>query len=147
MGAELKQTELRSPPQKEDSTAKSFSWKEKTRFLVLWQKHQTIVAGVLLAMLIGMVGYFSIQSLSEGGLSDVDNVEARTYEFQVDINSATWGEIVVLPGVGEKLAQAIVAHREQNGPFESLDSLQDVSGIGAKKLAVLRPFFLPLENK
>ena len=51
----------------------------------------------------------------------------------VDINSATAEELAfVLNGVGAKKAAAIVAYREKNGPFQDVQELTKVSGIGAK---------------
>ena len=51
----------------------------------------------------------------------------------VDINSATAEELaLVLNGVGAKKAAAIVAYREKNGPFQDVQELTKVSGIGAK---------------
>jgi competence protein ComEA len=41
--------------------------------------------------------------------------------------------------VGPATAQAIIDHREQVGPFRSVDELLDVRGIGDAKLAELRP--------
>ncbi|MCB5161680.1 ComEA family DNA-binding protein [Marinomonas algarum] len=50
----------------------------------------------------------------------------------LDINSATAMEFAsVMSGVGMKKAQAIIAYREMNGPFDSLDQLTYVKGIGA----------------
>ena len=52
---------------------------------------------------------------------------------QVDINSASAAEIAAsLKGVGLKTAQAIVAYRDANGAFESLDALTMVKGVGGK---------------
>jgi competence protein ComEA len=48
-------------------------------------------------------------------------------------------ELDALPGVGPATAAAIVAHREANGPFASIDSLGDVRGIGPAKLEAIRP--------
>jgi competence protein ComEA len=49
----------------------------------------------------------------------------------VDINSASAAEIATaLNGVGLKKAEAIVAYREQHGPFRSADELINVKGIG-----------------
>lgn len=48
----------------------------------------------------------------------------------VYINSATLEELMTLPGVGPALAQRILDFREENGPFEDLDALDAVSGIG-----------------
>lgn len=57
----------------------------------------------------------------------------------VDINRASATELDELPGVGPTTAEAIIAHREQNGPFASVDDLIDVRGIGEAKLEQLRP--------
>jgi len=56
----------------------------------------------------------------------------------VHLNTATAEELEALPGVGEVLAMRIIARRESNGPFESVEDLLDVSGIGERKLAGLR---------
>jgi len=56
----------------------------------------------------------------------------------VDVNRATAEELQRLPGIGPATAAAIVAHREANGPFRSVDQLDDVRGIGPAKLEQLR---------
>lgn len=56
----------------------------------------------------------------------------------VDINTATVGQLDVLPGVGPATAAAIVAHRQRHGPFQTIDQLGDVRGIGPAKLDALR---------
>jgi competence protein ComEA len=56
----------------------------------------------------------------------------------VNLNTATTEELDTLPGVGPATAEAIIAHREANGPFTSVDQLLDVRGIGDAKLADLR---------
>jgi competence protein ComEA len=56
----------------------------------------------------------------------------------VDLNTASAADLEELPGVGPATAEAIVEHREQHGPFTSVDSLLDVRGIGDAKLAELR---------
>jgi competence protein ComEA len=48
----------------------------------------------------------------------------------VNINTATQEELETLPGIGPSRAQDIIAYREANGPFESVDDLENVSGIG-----------------
>ncbi len=54
----------------------------------------------------------------------------------VDINSADAATLAQeLTGVGDAKAQAIVAYREKNGPFKSVDDLAMVDGIGEKTLA------------
>ena len=54
---------------------------------------------------------------------------------QVNINSASAVDIAkVLKGVGLKTAEAIVAYRDANGTFKSLESIAMVKGIGSKTL-------------
>jgi competence protein ComEA len=56
-------------------------------------------------------------------------------EIQViDINKADIETLALLKGVGEKRARAIIAYRELNGEFKSLDELSHVKGIGQHTL-------------
>ena len=56
----------------------------------------------------------------------------------ININSATADQLDVLPGVGPATAAAIVFHRQQHGPFQDVEQLADVRGIGPAKLDALR---------
>lgn len=57
----------------------------------------------------------------------------------LNINVASAAELEELPGVGPVLAGRIVEWRETNGPFPSIEILDEVSGIGDALLAQLRP--------
>jgi competence ComEA-like helix-hairpin-helix protein len=48
---------------------------------------------------------------------------------RLDINTASLAQLERIPGVGFIIAQSIVAYREVNGPFTSLDQLQEIPGI------------------
>lgn len=53
----------------------------------------------------------------------------------VNLNSASAAELAAkLHGIGERKAEAIVAHREANGPFSTIEQLLDVKGIGQATL-------------
>jgi len=56
----------------------------------------------------------------------------------VRINSASAKDLEQLPGVGPVLAARIAAYRDENGPFEAVEDLLAVPGIGESKLAALR---------
>ena len=56
----------------------------------------------------------------------------------VDLNTATAEELDTLPGIGESLARRIIAYREANGPFGSIEEIMEVSGIGEAKFAELK---------
>ncbi|MDO5582265.1 MAG: helix-hairpin-helix domain-containing protein [Planctomycetia bacterium] len=60
----------------------------------------------------------------------------------MDLNKATWSEITLLPGIGEKLAEKIVEERNRLGGFASPEELTNVHGIGKKKLEKIRPFIV-----
>ncbi|MCP2338813.1 ComEA family DNA-binding protein [Actinomadura rupiterrae] len=57
----------------------------------------------------------------------------------LDLNSATADQLDQLPGVGPVLARRIIDYRTQHGPFHTTDQLQDVPGIGARRLTDLKP--------
>jgi len=50
----------------------------------------------------------------------------------VNLNTATVGQLAELKGVGPKVAEAIIKHREANGPFQKPEDLMNVKGIGQK---------------
>ncbi|MEO0085105.1 MAG: helix-hairpin-helix domain-containing protein [candidate division WOR-3 bacterium] len=57
----------------------------------------------------------------------------------VNLNTATIEELCTLPGIGPATAQRIVEFRNERGRFSAVDELEQVKGIGPKKLARLRP--------
>ena len=73
-----------------------------------------------------------------GDLASRDNQSVANTD-SLDLNTATLGELVDLPGIGEVLAERIVAHRDANGPFASVDDLLLVEGISPTDLEALRP--------
>ena len=56
----------------------------------------------------------------------------------LNVNTATADDLETLPGIGERKAAAIVEHRVANGPFERVDDLLEVSGIGEGILDSIR---------
>ena len=66
----------------------------------------------------------------QGAVGAVGAAEPGGGAGGVSLNSATAAQLQELDGVGEKTAAAIIAYREQNGGFSSLEQLQDVKGIG-----------------
>lgn len=56
----------------------------------------------------------------------------------ININRAEATTLEQLPGIGPAKAQAIVAYREENGPFKTVEDLLQVSGIGPKSIEKLR---------
>jgi len=53
---------------------------------------------------------------------------------KVNINSATVEQLQAVKGIGPKTAAAIVSYRDSHGSFKDVDDLENVKGIGTKKL-------------
>lgn len=58
----------------------------------------------------------------------------------VVLDTATYEQLLGIPGMTPRLARAILAHREANGPFRRLEDLDGVPGIGPKTVRRLKPY-------
>ena len=65
---------------------------------------------------------------------------AASQDARIDLNTAGRAALMTLPGIGEVKADAILAYREANGPFASVDDLLRVKGIGPAVLEKLRDY-------
>jgi len=65
---------------------------------------------------------------------------AKDFPKNVDINRADKELLMQLPGIGPKIADAILKYRKVNGKFKNVNDLIEVKGIGEKTLAKLKPF-------
>ena len=76
---------------------------------------------------------------TEGGSDDTPSTAASpgTAAGKVNINTADAATLDTLPGIGASTAAKIVADREANGPFKTVEDLKRVSGIGDKKFTQL----------
>lgn len=120
----------------------------ETRWPRLWLRRadQAVVAGIVAIALAALVGHWIYQGGLRQRMLEVDRVEPGTIEFIVDINSAPWPELTVVPGVGETLAKRIVERREQVGPYRDLDELREIRGIGPRVFERIKPYLIPLPD-
>ncbi len=65
-----------------------------------------------------------------------------TLGLALNLNTATLKDLDALPGIGPALAKRIVDYREKHGPFKKIDDLEQVSGIGLKKLEKIKPYLI-----
>lgn len=61
---------------------------------------------------------------------------------KVNINTADVKEIMKLPGIGKKKAEAIFAFRQKNGGFENVNDLKKIDGIGKKTFEKIKGYIL-----
>ncbi|MBA2873550.1 helix-hairpin-helix domain-containing protein [Thermaerobacillus caldiproteolyticus] len=66
------------------------------------------------------------------------NASASSETTKIDINTASLEEIQQLQGIGPTKAAAIIAYREEHGPFRKIEDLLKVTGIGEKSLEKMK---------
>ncbi|MBW1918143.1 MAG: helix-hairpin-helix domain-containing protein [Deltaproteobacteria bacterium] len=65
----------------------------------------------------------------------------------IDLNNANARDLEAIPGIGPVLAARIIQYRETNGPFNQIEELSKVNGIGPKNLEEIRPHLTILANQ
>ena len=75
---------------------------------------------------------FVVQNIDSASQTNAADIAALPDEEEkiVNINTADAQELDSLPGIGPKIAQEIIAYREQWGDFTSIDEIKEVKGIG-----------------
>ena len=112
------------------------------------QREQRALIGLAAALLIGML--VAVSDWYRPSHSEEFSVVPRAVappplervvakRGPLALNSATIAELIALPAIGPTIAERIVAFRRERGPFERLEQLTEVNGIGAKTLEKLRP--------
>lgn len=96
-----------------------------------------ICMGILLVVL--SVEWISV-AIERPEPLEIQRGETFRQQFRVEVNSATWVEWMQLEGIGISMAHRIVADRSLNGPFQTIDDLTRVPGIGDATLDQIRPW-------
>lgn len=85
----------------------------------------------------------------EASSQSVYEQEALSTEFtakntvsndKININTASAEELATLPGIGEKTAEAIITYRKEFGPFDNIEEITEVNGIGKTKYNNIKDF-------
>jgi len=106
-------------------------WKARDLQTLLWL---TVVLCLVLAAHLVRVGGMA------GDLREFDGGARQPLDYRIDLNEGAWIEYVMVPGIGEKTARAIVEWRDRHGSFDSIDQLDQVPGIGPVTRDKARPY-------
>lgn len=111
------------PPSKSSPTRK--------QLIVIFFLSTTLLVGIIIK--IGMDYHWWLPETEI-----VSCLSPADIKIKLDINSAPWYELVLLPKLGESKAKAIVAYREKHGNFKTVEELSKVNGIGVSIVESIR---------
>jgi competence protein ComEA len=116
---------------------------------VTFPNRYEVLEGTTLSQLIDFAGGFTPYALiEEVDLMQIINEDktitiSRINEEKknlVNINYATFAQLLTIPGITEKRAASIILYREQNGLFKSVNELLNVKNIGPSTLEKIKEF-------
>ncbi|HVN56206.1 MAG TPA: helix-hairpin-helix domain-containing protein [Anaerolineaceae bacterium] len=85
--------------------------------------------------------YIFVPEKGQASFSSVTQAaQVITIDQPVDINTATTADLDALPGIGPQKASDIVEYRKTHGPFQTIDDIQKVPGIGPAIFAQIKNF-------
>ena len=100
------------------------------------KKDKLVLLSVCFSFLALAIGIFIDRNTGHNPYDTVQSemIETADSDPRLDINEMSTAQLEAIPGIGEMLAKRIVAYRDANGPFRTLEEVMNVEGIGEKKL-------------
>jgi competence protein ComEA len=84
-----------------------------------------------------------IKKIADSLFNESEN-QTRDNAFKLDkvinINTALAADLMLLPGIGEVMAERIIEYREENGRFKKTEDLKKIKGIGEKKFEKIKNY-------
>lgn len=85
---------------------------------------------------------YTVEELANGMTPVSENGTAQSGSGLVNINTASLTELTSISGIGESRAQAIIAYREKNGGFASIEDIKKVDGIKDGLFAKIKDYIM-----
>lgn len=112
----------------------------KTAKIVLFSVITLVAIGVGIYLEVGVSMPFEITAVPDvtEHPQGVKHTIAYDDEGRLDINMATAEELDTIKGIGKSTAEKIIKYREEHGPFDAIEELANVSGIGTQTIEEMR---------
>jgi len=107
--------------------------KMKTKNIFILKAGFLAIFLIIFSVIIFLSGIVLAQTV-KGVEQEVEVEAAEEVQMEININTADLKELMQLKGVGEVLGQRIIEYREKNGPFENVEDILNVNGVGEKIL-------------
>lgn len=133
-GSTANQSLESSPPTSDVAPNRGLAWKRRDQWGIF------CLAALALILLVARWSYL----WAVGPERVLWEANEPTELMQIDINSADWPELALLPDIGETMAKRIAEDRKEKGKFSSPQDLARVKGIGPKTIENLAPYVAPI---
>ncbi len=100
---------------------------------------QWVVAAACLLAMTCALAWVAARRPIYVGVEPLGHAQRTPPDMRLDLNAATAAQLQALPRIGPALAARIVADREANGPFVSLEDVNRVNGIGDRTIELIAP--------
>ena len=104
------------------------------------------ITGMFFCVLLGVFlgrnmtrNYIPVNNIIQNTTEELSETKENN-DGKININTATEQQLMLLPGVGETTAKKIIEYRTENDGFNTIEDIMNVSGIGEKKFAQMKPY-------
>lgn len=104
----------------------------------LTRQEKNVLLAVALATLLGIGISYLFKAIPKAG--EIYATPSFNKPLKVNINTANIEQLVELPQIGPKTAQAIIDYRIKNAKFTEINQLKNIKGISEKKIEKIKAF-------
>jgi hypothetical protein len=101
---------------------------------------QFTILRLLIVLAICAMAWIWFCESGKANISKTVEKPVRELHYLIDLNKAPKNELLLLPGIGEVLAERIIEYRQDVAPFKKVIELENITGIGVKKRETIMPY-------